>query len=210
MDGEEATSAAPNAQPPELAPVEPFWALVRADIEAATQNPRFQDRSGLAYWSRAIAKLLVSRNIRAVVWYRIAHRLVRRRRWVWLALLLRNHGLKISGAEINPYAQIGPGLYLAHAIAVGIGSHVVIGARCTLHVGSILGPQPIENYDAPVLTVIGDDVFVGSHAVVMAGLTVGDGAVIGANAVVMRDVEPNSIISSSPGRVVGQRDPDTV
>jgi serine O-acetyltransferase len=179
--------------------------LFRADLAAATQNPRFLERTGFGYWSRVIGKLLVSPNIRVVVWYRLAHKLVYKPRWVWLALLMRNHGIKISGAEINPYAHIGPGLHLAHAHGVGIGSHVRIGKDCTLHLGSVLGPQPLDSYEDPIPTVVGDGVFIGTHAVIPGGVTVGDCAVIGANAVVMRDVLPYAVIASSPGRVVGQR-----
>ena len=195
-----------TARPPELGPVDGFWSLVRADIEAATQNPRFTQRTGLGYWSRALGKVLLSPNIRVVIWYRISHRVVRRRRWVWFAMILRNHGIKISGAEINPYAQIGAGLHIAHGVGVGVGSHVIIGERCTLHLGSVLGPQAIDAYEDPVPTILGDDVFVGTHAVVIGGVSVGDGAVIGANAVVMRSVDPLTVVASSPGRVVGVRE----
>jgi serine O-acetyltransferase len=179
--------------------------LVRADLAAATQNPRFLEHDGFAYWIRALGKVAVSPNIRVVIWYRLAHRLVYQPRWVWLAMLIRNHGIKISGAEINPYAHIGPGLHLAHGHGVGIGSHVRIGRDCTLHLGSVLGPQPIAAYETPLPTVLGDDVIVGTHAVIPGGITVGDGAVVGANVVVMRDVVERAVVSTSPGRVVGQR-----
>lgn len=42
-------------------------------------------------------------------------------------------------------------------------------------------------------TEIGNNVFIGTEAKIMAGVTTGDNAVIGANAVVMRDVPPREI-----------------
>ncbi len=183
-----------------------FWQLVRADIEATT-HPNFRLYSTGRFWTRAALKLLVSSNVRVVVTYRIANALARRG-VLPAALFLRERGIRKSGAELNPLATIGPGLYLAHGIGVGVGAYVTIGKNCTLHLGSVLGPQAHgagEGPHTPQPTIIGDNVFIGTHAVIVGGITVGDNAVIGANAVVLRDVEPNTVVSASPARVVGQR-----
>ena len=180
-----------------------FLRLVRADIEATT-HPNFRLYSNARFWSRSIAKLLVSPNVRVVITYRIGHWLAQHG-LLPLALILRTRGIRKSGAELNPLATIGPGLYLAHSVGVGVGAYVEIGANCTLHLGSVIGPQTHGDRTGPQRTVIGNDVFIGTHAVIVGGVTIGDGAVIGANAVVMRDVEPYSVVSSSPARTVGQR-----
>ena len=52
---------------------------------------------------------------------------------------------------------------------------------------------------------IGNDVWIGSCATVLQGVTVSDGAVIGAGAVVTRDVPAYSIVAGAPARVVGTR-----
>jgi serine acetyltransferase len=179
-----------------------FWQLVRADIEATT-HANFRLRSNAYFWARAIAKLIISSNVRVVVVYRIAHALARHKGLLPLALLLREYGIRSSGAELNPLAEIGPGLYLAHSVGVGVGARVRIGANCRLHLGTVLGPQRDERAPEPV--VVGDNVILGTHAVVMGGVTIGDGAVIGANAVVTRDVEPYAVISAAPARAVGSR-----
>lgn len=54
-------------------------------------------------------------------------------------------------------------------------------------------------------TVIGNDVWIGSEAIIMPGVSVGNGAVIGARAVVTRDVEPYSIIGGNPAKVIRKR-----
>lgn len=178
--------------------------LLRADLEATT-HPNFRLISPVHFWARAILKALVSANVRVLVVYRIAHAIAGRG-FLPVALLLRERGIRVAGAEINPLASIGPGLYLAHSVGVGIGRYVKIGSNCRIHLGVVIGPQTIER-SAPEYTVIGDDVFIGTHAVIVGGVTIGDGAVIGANSLVVRDVEPYTIVSAAPARVVGLRDP---
>lgn len=54
-------------------------------------------------------------------------------------------------------------------------------------------------------TVIGNDVWIGSEAIVMPGVRVGDGAVIGTRALVTRDVEPYAIVGGNPARMIRKR-----
>ncbi|CAM2898010.1 type B chloramphenicol O-acetyltransferase [Vibrio rarus] len=49
-------------------------------------------------------------------------------------------------------------------------------------------------------TVIGNDVWIGSEAMIMAGVTIGDGAVIASRAVVTKDVLPYEVVGSNPAR----------
>ena len=53
--------------------------------------------------------------------------------------------------------------------------------------------------------VIEDDVWIGSRATILAGVTVGRGAIVGAGAVVTRSVPPMAIVAGVPARVIGQR-----
>ncbi len=54
-------------------------------------------------------------------------------------------------------------------------------------------------------TVIGNDVWIGSEAIIMPGVTIGDGAVIGTRALVTRDVAPYAIVGGNPARVIRKR-----
>ncbi len=54
-------------------------------------------------------------------------------------------------------------------------------------------------------TVIGNDVWIGSEAIVMPGVTIGHGAVIGTRALVARDVEPYTIVGGNPARPIRKR-----
>lgn len=53
--------------------------------------------------------------------------------------------------------------------------------------------------------VIGNDVWIGYEAVIMAGVTIGDGAIIGARAVVTKDVPPYTIVGGVPARAIRPR-----
>jgi acetyltransferase-like isoleucine patch superfamily enzyme len=52
---------------------------------------------------------------------------------------------------------------------------------------------------------IGNDVWVGSRAVVLGGIQIGDGAIIGAGAVVTKDVKPYSVVVGVPAKVLRLR-----
>ena len=53
--------------------------------------------------------------------------------------------------------------------------------------------------------VVGNDVWIGFEAVIMAGVTIGDGAIIGSRAVVTKDVEPYSIVGGIPAKLIRKR-----
>ena len=84
-------------------------------------------------------------------------------------------------------------------------------------------PFPIffEEWDLPVEDipnawdshgdiVMGNDVWIGYEAVILAGVTIGDGAIIGARAVVTRDVPPYTIVGGVPAKPIRKRFSDNV
>lgn len=52
---------------------------------------------------------------------------------------------------------------------------------------------------------IGNDVWIGYNATIMAGVTIGDGAIIATNATVVKDVEPYSIVGGNPAKEIKKR-----
>lgn len=57
---------------------------------------------------------------------------------------------------------------------------------------------------------IGNDVWIGTRAIVMAGVSIGDGAVIGAGAIVTKDVKPFDVVVGAPAKKAKRRFPDDV
>ncbi len=105
---------------------------------------------------------------------------------------------------------------------VAIGPYNIINAfdDCTIRRNSMLGPyvnincadhglelgEPMrfqKGTYGPVL--IGEDCWIGSHAVILKGVTIGDGAVVAAGSVVTRDVPPFAIVAGVPARIIGDR-----
>ncbi|PTX15077.1 chloramphenicol O-acetyltransferase type B [Pontibacter mucosus] len=54
-------------------------------------------------------------------------------------------------------------------------------------------------------TIVGNDVWIGSEAMIMPGVKIGDGAVIGSRALVTKDVEPYAIVGGNPAKIIKKR-----
>lgn len=91
------------------------------------------------------------------------------------------------------------------------GGKITIGMKCQLaqFVSLIAVNHSVDgvasiydagwNFDKCVIE-IGDDVWIGAHAVVLPGVKIGAGAVVAAGAVVTHDVPANTIVSGVPAR----------
>jgi len=64
----------------------------------------------------------------------------------------------------------------------------------------------VENVEADTFSrgpvIIGNDVWIGSRAIILSGVKIDDGAVIGAGAVVTNDVPPYAIVAGVPAKVL--------
>jgi serine O-acetyltransferase len=90
----------------------------------------------------------------------------------------------LTGNEIPPTVEIGPGLMIWHSGGIVIHSAAKIGEYCTLHQGVTIGIR----YGGGETPVIGDRANFGAYAQVLGGLTIGDDCTIGAMAVVLSDI----------------------
>jgi acetyltransferase-like isoleucine patch superfamily enzyme len=101
---------------------------------------------------------------------------------------------------VNPFAIVRG--------AVRMGSGVRIGAHA-----SVIGFNHSTDIDSPIHTqpttsagiVIGDDVWIGTSAIVLDGVRIGEHSIIGAGAVVTKDVQPWSVMAGNPARRVRDR-----
>ncbi|OWP86776.1 chloramphenicol acetyltransferase [Flavobacterium covae] len=62
-----------------------------------------------------------------------------------------------------------------------------------------------KSYPTKGDTVIGNDVWIGHNAMIMAGVTIGDGAIIATNATVTKDVAPYTIVGGNPAQLIRKR-----
>jgi acetyltransferase-like isoleucine patch superfamily enzyme len=106
-----------------------------------------------------------------------------------------------ADSTVNPYAVVRG--------KVSIGDGVRIGAHTSLlafNHGSDRTDQPIFRQPHIALGIIvGDDVWIGSNAIVLDGVTIGPHSIIGAGAVVTKDVPAWSVAAGNPARVLRDR-----
>ena len=94
-----------------------------------------------------------------------------------------------TGVEIHPAAQIGPRFVVDHGIGTVIGEDVVIGEDCYVLQAVVLGALGIaDNVAGRRHPKLGDRVQVGGFARVLGPVSVGDDVIIGSHALVRADV----------------------
>lgn len=110
--------------------------------------------------------------------------------------------------EIGDDTTIGTFVHMWCLGGISIGNRVMIGSHTAITSLTHDYTQKDMRF-APVVrkpVVIEDDVWIGTHCVVMPGVTIGQGAVIGANSVVTKDVEPYAIAYGNPAKLQKYRE----
>jgi acetyltransferase-like isoleucine patch superfamily enzyme len=92
----------------------------------------------------------------------------------------------------------GPGILIGKRVLIGLGVHMYDSDFHPLDPAKRQTEEPQRG-----LTVIEDEVFIGSNAIILKGVRVGAGSVVGAGAVVMRDVPAGTTVVGNPARPVG-------
>lgn len=151
---------------------------------------------------------LIANSIRSRLYFALRAPWVRRAGMVripWSVNLWAPH-LDISMGE---RVQFGPNC-IVHC-DIEFGSDVLI-ARGVAFVGrddhrtDLIGTKI---WDSPrgdsFKTYIGDDVWIGHGAIIIAGVRICSGSIIAAGSVVVRDVLPCSIVGGNPAKVIKQR-----
>jgi acetyltransferase-like isoleucine patch superfamily enzyme len=107
-------------------------------------------------------------------------------------------------------ARIKVGAFCSFAPEVrvlGGGEHVTTRAS-TFPLNALMFDPAKRNYPDDIdkgPTEIGNDVWIGLGATILAGVTIGDGAVIGARAVISKSVPPYAVVAGTPARIVRYR-----
>lgn len=96
---------------------------------------------------------------------------------------------------LGKYTDIGAFSYMNAKNGITIEDHVQIGSHC-----SVYSVSTIDNKEGPVL--LKKNSRIGSHSVIMPGVTVGENSVIGAFSFVNTDIPDNVIAYGVPARVI--------
>jgi acetyltransferase-like isoleucine patch superfamily enzyme len=112
----------------------------------------------------------------------------------------------VGRVEIGDETWIGPFCQLDGTGGLTIGHHCSVSASCQLLTHDTaswaLSGGRAQYRRAP--TAIGDCCFLGTLAVVTAGVTIGDHCLVAAGAVVTRDIPSHSIVAGVPARRIGE------
>jgi serine O-acetyltransferase len=115
-------------------------------------------------------------------------------------------GVEIAtGISLPPSATIGAGLHVGHFGGIIVHSDAILGERCAIGPGVVIGARGQGVAGTPVL---GDGVYVGVGAKILGPVTIGSDVRIGANSVVISDLPDHATAVGIPARIVrilGQR-----
>jgi acetyltransferase-like isoleucine patch superfamily enzyme len=133
---------------------------------------------------------------------------------------------ELNNITIGRFSYIAGGTYIGGRYPVVIGAfcsiaHNVYCSTCESHQTRFVSTFPMrtalgievdypELVEKPDGVKIGNDVWIGHQARIMAGVTLGDGCVIGASSVVTRNCEPYGIYAGVPAQLRHKRCPDMV
>lgn len=129
---------------------------------------------------------------------------------------------RLTGKKIDEGFRLFPPFYTDFGKNITLGKDVFINSGCHfqdqggIYVGdgTLIGHNVVlatinhdldpknnrKNHYAPI--TIGNHVWIGANATVLAGVSIGDWAVIGAGAVVTKDVPPLSVVAGIPARII--------
>ncbi len=138
-------------------------------------------------------------SFKVMMHYRVAHKLYLKGHY-FLARWVSQRGVRKTGIEIHPGAQIGKGLFIDHGNGVIIGETTIIGNNVTMYQGVTLGGTGKEHGKRH--PTIEDNVMISAGAKILGSFTIGANSKIGAGSVVLEAVPPNSTVVGVPGRVV--------
>ncbi|MGG1687205.1 serine O-acetyltransferase [Pseudalkalibacillus sp. NRS-1564] len=125
-----------------------------------------------------------------------------RRKFKFLAILMKNWMISKYGIHLGLNSQIGSNLKLPHPQGIIIGEGAKIGENCTIYHNVTLGTKHSLSSDNPEYPIVGKNVTIYTGSIILGGVYVGDNSIIGANSLVLEDVEPNSVYLGSPARKV--------
>jgi tetrahydrodipicolinate N-acetyltransferase len=116
-----------------------------------------------------------------------------------------DHCVIMMGAVLNIGAVIGQRTMIDMNVVVG--GRAIVGNNCHIGAGTVLAGVIEPPSADPV--VIEDDVLLGANVVVLEGVKIGKGAVVAAGSIVVKNVEPHTVVAGVPAKLLKKVDDKT-
>ena len=123
---------------------------------------------------------------------------------------------RIQKALIGNFCSIADNVFIgfgAHPTRLFVSTYPAFYYNTTSQIDFSFHKESIPLFDAytyvdldnKYLTQVGNDVWIGSHALIMDGVKIGDGAIIAAGSIVTKDVAPYAIVGGIPAKTIRYR-----
>ncbi len=147
-----------------------------------------------------ICRSMLNPNFRYIYFFRKASK-YRKKSFLGIVYRIILYRCQVRyGFQIYPGTEIGEGFYLGHWGTVIINPQTKIGKNCNIATGVTIGQT--NRGDAQGVPVIGNEVWIGTNAVIVGNIKIGNNVLIAPNAYVTRDVPDNSIVVGNLARIV--------
>lgn len=171
----------------------------------------------------------MKRTLALLIYYLVAVRFPTQPVPGWrMGYALRRVLLGMIADDVGNRIIVKKNAYIGTGKGLRVGDHSQLGENCRIGPDVIIGSDVLMNPDVVIMTTshafenpeipirlqgasaiqpihIGDDVWIGTRAVILPGVTVGRGAIIGAGSIVTKDIPPYAIAGGSPAKVIRQR-----
>jgi len=101
----------------------------------------------------------------------------------------------VSGLTLGYKTDIGAFTYINAKFGVVLEDHVQIGSHCSIYSISTIDDKQGE-------VILRTNCRIGSHSVIMPGVTIGENAIVGAHSFVNQDIPDNGTAVGVPAKVI--------
>lgn len=119
-----------------------------------------------------------------------------------LRLIVAHYRVKF-GFDIPESTNIGAGFYIGHFGGIVINYRTSIGRNVNIASGVVIGQ--VSRGEKKGYPTIEDNVWIGSHAIIVGNITIATNALIAPGAYVNFNVPENAVVIGNPGKIVSYK-----
>lgn len=105
--------------------------------------------------------------------------------------------------------KIGSFCSIANGVVIGGGKHPInwVAMSPVFYEGKDSVKEKFSTFkrESPLVTTVGNDVWIGRNVIIKEGVTIGHGSVIGMGSIVTKDVMPYAIVGGNPAKLIRMR-----